>query len=220
MLSAVAMVKAGASDLRACRTPLWIAGTASLAVTLVRLAGERARWAEWLFGRAAGGGGGVIGIGWLIPACGLWFAAVLARQGRGPASRWRALRTFGLGLAGVALALGLGRFVLPVTFGTFAFVSMASTACAVTSFYAWPALARVLLVYAIVARLPILVITVVAVANSWGTHYERLAPGSPPMSDSARIVVLCGAQLGIWVPLTLLVGGFTGALGYRTRQAS
>ena len=204
-----------ASALRACRTPLWLAATASLAVTLVRLAGERARWAEWLFGREAGGGGGLIGIGWLIPVFGFWFGRELSRQGHAPADRGRALRAFGLGIAGVALAFALGRFVLPVTFGTFASVLAALAACASAAFYAWPALARVLLVYALLARLPILVITVVAVANDWGTHYERLAPGALPMSDAARTTVLCAAQLGIWIPLTLLLGGFAGTLAGR-----
>lgn len=44
-----------------------------------------------------------------------------------------------------------------------------------------------------------------------GTHYEKL-PGAAPMADGWRVGMLCAAQLGIGMPLTLLTGGVAGAL--------
>jgi hypothetical protein len=211
------MNEATVSAVRACARALWIAGLITLAITVLRVVGEVNQWAPLLFARSAGGGAGLVGIGWLIPAVGFWFGRTLARRGHEVGDRARALRRCGLGLLGVAVTLALGRFVLPVTVGTFAFVLVALAACSPAAFAAWPALARVLLVYALLARLPTVLVTILAVANDWGTHYERLAPGSAPMSDGARTLVLCAAQFGIWIPLTLLLGSLAGTLAGRSR---
>jgi hypothetical protein len=204
---------------RSCSRALWIAGGLTLAITVLRVVGEVNQWAPLLFARNAGGGGGLVGIGWLIPIVGFWFGRVLAVNGHGVPDRGRALGRCGLGVLGVAIVFALGRLVLPVTVGTFVFVIGALPVCAVAAFAAWPALARVLFAYALLARLPTVAVTIVAVANDWGTHYERLAPGSPPMGDGARTLVLCAAQFGIWIPLTLLIGGFVGALAGRRSTA-
>lgn len=200
------------SPVRACRAPLGTAAMLTTAVTALRLFGELQRWNEWLWNRQASGGGALLGIGWLIPIFGIWFARTLVRDGHAPVDRARARRWCGLGVAGVAIVFTAAKLLLPVTVGTFVFVIASLPLCAAAAFVAWPALARVLLVYALLARLPILAITALAVAGNWGTHYEQLAPGSPPMADALRTLVLCGAQLGIWLPLTLLVGGLAGAL--------
>jgi hypothetical protein len=207
------------SAARACARALGTAGGLTLAITVLRVVGEVNEWAPLLFARSAGGGGGLVGIGWLIPIVGFWFGRVLAVNGHAVPDRGRALRRCGLGLFGVVIAFALGRLVLPVAVGTFVFVLAALTVCAVAAFAAWPALARVLLAYALLARLPTVAVTIVAVANDWGTHYEQLAPGSPPMGDGARTLVLCAAQFGIWIPLTLLIGGFVGALAGRRSTA-
>jgi len=187
----------------------------TLAITVLRVAGEVNDWNPTLFAREAGGGGGLVGIGWLMPVCGFWFARSLGANGHAPRDRKRALGVGAIGLLGVVTSFAIGRFVLPVAIGTFVFVLAALAACATAAFAAWAALARVLLVYALLARVPTVAVTVVAVASDWGTHYEKLAPGSAPMSDVARTVALCAAQLGIWIPLTLLIGGFVGALATR-----
>ncbi len=82
----------------------------------------------------------------------------------------------------------------------------------VAVWHAWPPLARALFVYALAARIPILAITVLAVAGDWGTHYERLAPGSPVMGDALRTLILCAAQVCLWIPLTVMIGCFVGLL--------
>ena len=54
----------------------------TLAITLLRLAGELLRWSPSLFNRAPGGPGALVGIVWLIPLFGIYFALRLARAGR------------------------------------------------------------------------------------------------------------------------------------------
>lgn len=201
---------------KAAWLPVAVLGAASLALTAVRLAGELAGGPEWLFGRAAGGGGALVGIGWLIPIAGWWCGRRLAFAGEQP--RARATSTLFVRLLGVMTVLTAAKLLLPVTIGTFVFVAATLPLLAVGAYRAWPNLARALLLFAVVQRLPTLAITVVAVANDWGTHYERLAPGSPPMSDAVRTLVLCVAQVCLWFPLTLVVGGFVGV--FVARRAS
>ncbi len=195
------------------RLPFAILAATTLAITALRLAGELRGWPSWLFGRAAGGGGALVGIGWLLPLAGAWFGQRLAGAGARP--RAGALRLVGAGLLGVALVFALATALLPVTAGTFLFVAAALPSLAVLAWRAWPELARALAWFALVQRLPVLAITALAVPGKWGTHYEQLAPGSPPMSDATRTLVLCAAQVCLWIPLTLLVGGFAGLLAAR-----
>jgi len=204
------------SSVATCRGPLLVAASITLAITLLRLTGERLQWAEWLFGRSAGGGGALLGIGWLIPVFGIWFARRLAANGSAPLDRRGAIVLPLLGIAGIAAVFTVAKLLLPVSVGTFVFVALALPLCSLLALRGWPALARVLFAYALLARLPVLVITALAVAGNWGTHYERLAPGSPEMGDVARTAVLCLAQLCIWLPLTLLIGGLAGGLAART----
>jgi hypothetical protein len=181
------------------RPPLFLAAALTLLATIVRL--------------IAGGGGALLGIGWLIPVFGFWFGRRLRAVGCAPADRRGPLHLLAAGGLGVVVVFVLAKLVLPVTVATFVFVALALPALTVLAFRAWPELANVLLVYALAARLPILVITVVAVRAAWGTHYEQLAPGAPAMGDNERITVLCLAQLCLWVPLTILIGGLAGLLG-------
>ena len=63
----------------------------TLAVTLLRLIGELQRWSPRLFSREAGGAGAIVGIVWLVPIFGIYFAIRLNQAGHGPASRGRAI---------------------------------------------------------------------------------------------------------------------------------
>jgi hypothetical protein len=184
----------------------------------VRFAGELGDGPAWLFGKDAGGGGALLGIGWLIPFAGVWFGRRLAAAGLEPVQRRRSMLLVGGGVAGIAVVFTLARTVLGVTLGTFLFVAVSLPLLMALAFRGWPELARVLFGYALAARLPIVVLTIVAVANAWGTHYEQLAPGSPAMSDAARTAVLCLAQLCLWIPLTVLVGCLAGLLFAPSRR--
>jgi hypothetical protein len=198
---------------RTLRKPLAALGTVSLGVTMLRFCGELWGGPEFLFGRDAGGGGALVGIGWLIPVAGAWFGHRLARAGARPQPR--AASTLGAGLLGVGVVFAAAKLLLPVTVATFLLVAGTLPLLSVCAFLAWPELARALLAFAVVQRLPVLAITSMAVVEVCGTHYEKLAPGSPPMGDAARTLVLCAAQLCLWFPLTLLIGGFTGVLAAR-----
>lgn len=60
----------------------------TLGVTLLRLAGELMNGSPALFSRAVGGGAAVVGIIWLVPVFGVYFARCLAREGASaPAGR-------------------------------------------------------------------------------------------------------------------------------------
>src|SRR5438445_9338436 len=79
----------------------------TLAVTLLRLLGELMRWSPTLFNPAPGGGGALVGIAWLVPFAGLYFALRLALAGERPAGVGPAI---GYPLLGVGLlpAAGFG----------------------------------------------------------------------------------------------------------------
>ena len=63
----------------------------SLVVTLWRLTGELLSWSTFFFNPEAGGVGAVIGITWLAPIFGIYFALHLAKNGDGPSSWGRAI---------------------------------------------------------------------------------------------------------------------------------
>src|SRR5678815_179225 len=65
------------SIVRLIRVPALI----SLGVTLLRLIGELQNWSPRLFNREAGGGGALVGIAWLVPIFGIYFALKLSQLG-------------------------------------------------------------------------------------------------------------------------------------------
>ena len=73
----------------------------TFAVTLLRLYGELNKWSTTYFGPTAGGGGSLVGISWLIPVFGIYFAWVLAKRGEGPERPWKSL---GIALLAYAFA--------------------------------------------------------------------------------------------------------------------
>ena len=56
----------------------------TFAVTLLRLVGELQGWSPRLFSKAAGGGGAIVGISWLVVIFGAWFGWKLAKAGQRP----------------------------------------------------------------------------------------------------------------------------------------
>jgi hypothetical protein len=82
---------------------LWPA-VVTLAVTLLRLAGELRGWSRYFFDPATGGGGALVGIVWLPFLFGPWFAWKLVQEGKPPKSAWKAA---GLALGGAALTIAV-----------------------------------------------------------------------------------------------------------------
>jgi hypothetical protein len=187
----------------------------TLGVTLLRLTGELLGWSPVLFNRQAGGPLSVVGIVWLVPVFGIYFAVKLVRTGHSPESRGR---MFGLAFLGLAIipatlmlasalhfAPGGRRFPLLI-----AIVSIVSLLVALR---AWPALGRVLFAYGLAARVPVAAVMLVAMLAGWGTHYEKGPPGFPSMHPVAMwFWVGLLPQLTIWMAFTVIVGTIFGAL--------
>jgi hypothetical protein len=194
---------------------LWPA-VITLAITLLRLAGELQGWSQALFNAAPGGGGALVGISWLPFVLGPYFAWKLARSGRGPTSAWRTA-----GMAVLALVLTAGAFFgaqrlgLGVAgfFGAF-FVSLA---LAFVPFRSWPELGKTLFAYALAARIPVAIIMLIAIFGKWGTHYDVLPPNPPPtlvtMGPLGQwFYIGFVPQMTIWIAHTVLAGTLLGAV--------
>src|SRR5215470_3905567 len=83
----------------------------TLAVTLLRLVGELQGWSPRLFSRAPGGGFALVGISWLPPIFGIYFAMKLVRIAP-PATAGAALGRAALGtMLGIGIAFGGGALV-------------------------------------------------------------------------------------------------------------
>ena len=110
----------------------------------------------------------------------------------------------------MVVGMMLARFVLGVTPVSMAVAGAMSVLGAWFCARGWPQLAKWNLAYAIGARVPIVVITALAIAGDWGTHYEKLAPGAPALDALPRFLVLTLAQGTFWLPITVLGGGLAG----------
>ena len=197
----------------------------TLAVTLIRLAGERMGGSDTLFNRSAGGAGALIGIVWLVPIFGYWFGHRLTRAGFGPASlgRFYAFTVLGLvvmaGLTAAAFALSAGS-VLQIVL-----VIIGSWAGALLVRYAWPALGTTLIAYGLAARIPVALIMLAAILGDWGTHYDVAPPGFPEGVGKVEKWVRLGLvpQLTVWIGFTVIVGALLAGIAVavaRRRGAS
>lgn len=195
------------------------AAVISLAVTLLRLAGELGRWSEPWFSRATGGVtpsgvSWIVGITWLPLPFGIYFAYELAREGIGPTSPARAL---GVALAGLGLGLGGPWLAQRAGLGfqqELVLISLALAAAGALQRWGWPELARLLLIYGYAARLPVVIVMFLAMLGGWGTHYDYVDwPAQLELPFWSRFVWLALLpQLVLWVGFTLVLGALAGAL--------
>ena len=191
----------------------------TLAVTLLRLAGELMQWSPSLFNRDAGGGGALIGIVWLIPIFGMYFALKLAAAGAGPVSIGKALGWAALAFV-LNTALGFGSFAVvksPVAqLGIFTLTSWLAIFVARP---AWPALWRVLLAYGFAARIPVLLIMFLAIFGGWDSHYAKPRPDFPAMGPWGLFFwTALLPQFSVWIYLTVVGGLLFGALAVGIRR--
>jgi hypothetical protein len=186
----------------------------TLAVTILRLIGELQQWNSALFRRTAGGGGAIVGIVWLVPIFGIYFALKLAGAGHAPT---------GLGKSIGYTALGIPLFVLGVFVGLAPVLSFPGKQAvgyllmaggAVLVYPAWPALFKTLVSYAYAARIPVAVVMFFAIRGNWGTHYDVVPPEYKGPMDLWGKYVQIGAlpQLIFWVVFTVLVGSLFGCI--------
>jgi hypothetical protein len=185
----------------------------TLGVTLLRLVGELQGWSPRFFSKAAGGGGAIVGISWLVVIFGAWFGWKLAKAGQGPGPIGRAL---GLAILAFALlpVLGFGASALGMSqqsLSTFAVYVVGAIVGLLVGLRAWPALGRVLLAYAFAARVPVALVALLAVLGNWGTHYDAVSPSFPAMAPLAKwLLIGLMPQMTIWIWFTVVVGSIFG----------
>jgi hypothetical protein len=185
----------------------------TLAVTTLRLVGELMRWDPTFFSREAGGARAIVGIVWLVPIFGVYFARKLVAAGLGPAGAGRALGMAVLGLALVPAGIFVARALKLPFLGAVSFLAVVSLLAAFVAFRGWPALGRVLGAYGLAARIPVALLMLVAMMANWGTHYELGPPDMPPMALFPRwLVIGLMPQLTFWIAFTMVVGAIFGSV--------
>jgi len=204
-----------------------VPGIITLAVTLLRLLGELQHWAKVLFNPEAGGPWSIIGIAWLAPIFGIYFAARLLAGGQGPTSAWRALGWAIFAMV-VIIALAYLGSVLHIerSFkGRLIYIWLVTAIAALVTLLGWPALFKVIVAYGYAARIPVAVVMFFAFRGNWGTHYDAL-PSDMPLGYSLwEKYWLLGffPQLVFWVGYTvvsgMLLGGITAVISPLIRHA-
>lgn len=194
------------------RVVLWPA-IVTLAVTVVRVAGELLRGSPALFSRAVGGGAALVGIVWLIPVFGCYFALRPAVMESRPRSLLGSLGIDVLALALLAGFLGLGFSRPTASPSQFLAIGAGSWIAILVAWRGWPALVSTLLRYGILARVPITVVILLGILGDWRTHYDTPPPGLPEMGAFTRwIAIGVIPQLTLWMAVTVVVGLFFGAV--------
>jgi hypothetical protein len=192
----------------------------ALAVTLLRLAGERLGWSEAWFSRATSGlvpVGAVswlVGITWLALPFGAWLGSRLLRSGEAPPSAPRAVL---VAAASVALLYGGTRIVPLLRLGLPGFllaIWAAGVLAAALAWRAWPALARPLLAYGLLSRVVVAVVMLLAMHGRWGTHYDYA--DAPQVHDlpfaTAYFLFAFVPQMVFWVAYTVVLGMIGGTI--------
>jgi hypothetical protein len=198
----------------------WVPALITLAVTLLRLTGELLRWSPSLFNRDAGGGGALVGIVWLIFLFGIYLALRVTASGEppaalGPAFGWPALG-FAINTAVFVAALSLLPTNPVAQIGLF---SVGSVVAIWVARRGWPGLWRVLLVYGVLARIPVLVVMLLSIFGGWDTHYAKPRPDFPAMGPWGLFFwTALLPQLGIWIYLTVVFGMLMGAVTLGIRR--
>lgn len=188
----------------------------TLAVTLLRLVGELQHWSPTFFSPEAGGAGAIVGIVWLVPIFGIYFAVKLSGAGEAPSGAGRAI-----GFSLIAIAIMVAAFFVIVTLqlrpaglaATAVFV-VASALAVMVQYLGWPALSKVLVAYGLAARIPVVIVMFFAIMGSWGTHYDVPPPNFPLDVAWFPKFILIGLlpQIVFWVAFTMIIGGLFGGI--------
>jgi hypothetical protein len=209
------------SEAQTTKSLVLVPAVITLAVTLLRLVGERQGWAPLFFSRAPGGAGAIVGIVWLVPVFGVYFARKLA-AGEGAPSAGRVIGHALLAIAFLAVCgfIAAGVLKLPPN-ALFGVLLFAAVIAAVITYRAWPVLGRKLLAYGLAARLPVVIVMLVAILGDWGTHYDLPPPGFPVMAPIAKwFLIGLLPQMLLWVPFTIFVGALFGGFALIGRRRS
>ena len=160
-------------------------------------------------------GGSLIGITWLPPIFGIYFALKLAKVGSPPKSYLRAIRYAVLGVI-VLVVSAFAPSTLGIRHGFYdrllygwAFFALA----ALITWRGWPELFQTLLAYGFAARIPVAIIMFFAMRGTWGTHYDAVPLDVPTLGLVAKYLWLGFLpQLILWVAFTILAGMLFGTI--------
>ena len=189
----------------------------TLGVTILRLVGELEHWSRTWFNPEAGGPWSVVGITWLPPVFGVYFALRLARAGEGPKSIGRAV---GLVLLAVVVICGLsylgGALHVERSFqGRLLYFWAIIVIAALITLRGWPKLFKTMLAYGYLAHIPVAALMFFAFQGDWHTHYDALPPDMPAGAGLWFRYLWLGfvPQLIFWVGFTIVAGMLFGTLG-------
>jgi hypothetical protein len=189
----------------------------TLLVNVARLVVQLQGWTT----TQSGGGGAWLGITWLGILCGAWFGWRLARAGSTarlqPAWPWPLLSF--LAIVGAVLwgFSGIDRgdsseAAFPALRSAVLTGVAVAVAGALVQFFVWSRLALVLLLYALFARFTVVFLTWLAKDRGWDTHYTKFGPGGIQRDMAGTIESAVTAQIGFWVPFTIVSGMFAGCI--------
>ncbi len=195
----------------------------ALAVTIVRLVGEISGGPSSLFNRAAGGGGALVGIVWLVPIFGVYFAIKLVRGGFGPESVGKVI---GLAVAGLVIGYATNFLIFALLDGdptvslSFGEAIGRQLGFAVASIVAvlilrkgWPAFFKTMIWYAFASRIPVLIVMLIAMLGDWGTHYELGPSNFPEMGFLTKFILIAlFPQMTFWIMFTMVFGTLFGGI--------
>ncbi|MGO8789897.1 MAG: hypothetical protein ACLQVL_21260 [Terriglobia bacterium] len=195
---------------------IFVPALVTLAVTAARLAGELAHGPRRLFNSDPGGSWAIVGIIWLAPIFGIYFALKLAANGHGPKSLFRAVGFAFLGVAVVFTFSFVGALLhLQQHFwGRLLYFWTLVAVAALVTLPGWRDLFRTLLAYAYAARVPVAVVMLLAFWRDWGTHYDAVPADLPEGLTLTTKYLWLGffPQLILWVGATVLAGMLFGSL--------
>ena len=187
----------------------------TLAITILRLVGELQNWSPVFFSKKPGGGGAIVGIAWLAPIFGIYFALKLAGAGERPANPLKALLFAVLGVVIVVAGfVGSSLISKTPTPAVLVVVIVAFIIAGLVQQKPWPALFKTLLVYGLAARIPVAIVMLIAIHGNWGTHYDVPPDESFPAMTWFMKWLMIGAvpQFLIWIPFTILSGLLFGSI--------
>lgn len=107
------------------------------------------------------------------------------------------------GPGGVGALIGI--VWLPLLFGPW--FALRIREAVATNRAVWKPLAKTLLLYGFLARLPVALLSIPAVVYGWGTHYDGFPPALADASTATKLGVVFVAQLGVWGCVWTVVTG-------------
>ena len=197
----------------------------TLAVSILRVYGELQGWNPSLYNREAGGGGALVSITWLVLPIGFWIGYRMAKHSAVEVNLPIATATYAAAVAlfggGMFALIKLGWVDFPTdvdpgeAHGVGWMLGLGGVAL-VVALLAWRRLTLTMILYGILARLPVLVITWLDLDRNWDTHYGEAPPGLILNDESELIGALITPQLTLWpLVFTPVVGGVLGCVGAR-----